>query len=253
MLTPWSDAVGVLLSPLENPQYFANFSQAVPFFSVSSMGAFCLPVDFSAANIDGVKDGANVTIQLEYDGGDGILLFQVSDSPERLCCNMALQVLIMSKPAVRRPHAEQRRFYRQVRSVRERYGWRCPRAVVDSRVPDWWRAPQCDIERSSGRHVVQCGVDSRSHRALRVVRSRRGRRLAVLIGSCGRCTDDLSVVVQCRYSALGLPHFSASSEDVCASRKACRRDLRLPHIAYTCLKAVKPALGICRGSAGGAR
>ena len=66
----------VLLSTLGNPQNFANFSQAVPFFQVTGEGAFCFPVDFAAANIPGVQDGANVTIQLEFDGGDG-KLFQV--------------------------------------------------------------------------------------------------------------------------------------------------------------------------------
>ena len=68
--------MGVFLSTLQNPQNFANFSQAVPFFQVTGAGKYCFPVDFAAAGISGVSDGTNVTIQLEFDGGDGNL-FQV--------------------------------------------------------------------------------------------------------------------------------------------------------------------------------
>lgn len=69
-------SVTVLLSTLENPTNFGNFSQAVPFFQVTGEGTFCFPVDFAAAGISGVQNDANVTIQLEFDGGDG-KLFQV--------------------------------------------------------------------------------------------------------------------------------------------------------------------------------
>lgn len=73
--------VGVLLSTSQNPTSFSNFSQAVPFFQVTGEGAFCFPVDFAASGISGLTDGANVTIQLEFDGGDGNL-FQVSENTE---------------------------------------------------------------------------------------------------------------------------------------------------------------------------
>jgi len=69
---------GVILSTLENPASFTNFSQVVDFFSEENASSFCFPVDFSKANIDGVKDGANVTVQMVYDAGDG-RLYQCAD------------------------------------------------------------------------------------------------------------------------------------------------------------------------------
>ncbi|GJE85938.1 hypothetical protein PsYK624_020180 [Phanerochaete sordida] len=69
---------GVQLSTLANPQSFGNFSPAVPFFQVQGEGAFCFPIDLAAANLPGVQDGANVTLQFTFDGGDGEL-FQCAD------------------------------------------------------------------------------------------------------------------------------------------------------------------------------
>ena len=77
--SPTDGTVGVLISPTENPQQFADFLQAVPYFQVEGAGAFCFPVNLAAANIIGVKDGTNATIQLEFDGGDGALMFQVRE------------------------------------------------------------------------------------------------------------------------------------------------------------------------------
>ena len=48
----------------------------MPFFQVQGEGAFCFPIDLAAANLPGVQDGANVTLQFTFDGGDGEL-FQV--------------------------------------------------------------------------------------------------------------------------------------------------------------------------------
>ena len=70
----------MILSTLNDPQSFQNFTQAVPFFQVSGEGLFCFPVDLAAAGISGVQDGANVTLQFTYDGGDGEL-FQVTPLP----------------------------------------------------------------------------------------------------------------------------------------------------------------------------
>ena len=36
-------------------------------------GTFCIPLDIAAANIPGAVDGANVTIQVVFEGGDGNL------------------------------------------------------------------------------------------------------------------------------------------------------------------------------------
>lgn len=62
-----------MLSTSENPQNFQAFNIAVPFFEVFGEGAFCFPVDLAAAGISGVSDGTNVTIQLEFNGGDDVL------------------------------------------------------------------------------------------------------------------------------------------------------------------------------------
>ena len=49
----------------------------VPFFQTIPAGTFCFPIDIAASNISGVQEGANVTIQVIFDGGDGSL-YQVS-------------------------------------------------------------------------------------------------------------------------------------------------------------------------------
>jgi hypothetical protein len=46
--------------------------------SGSGTGNFCIPLDLSNTGIGGVANGANVTIQLVYDGGDNKSLYQVS-------------------------------------------------------------------------------------------------------------------------------------------------------------------------------
>lgn len=38
---------------------------------------YCFPIDIATSNISGIQDGANVTIQVIFDGGDGVL-FQAS-------------------------------------------------------------------------------------------------------------------------------------------------------------------------------
>ncbi|TDL28569.1 hypothetical protein BD410DRAFT_738021 [Rickenella mellea] len=77
----------VLISIDQNPTTFAEFNKsstgvnlppAVPFFKASGEGAVCVPIDIGALNITGVKDGSNVTIQVEFNGGDG-QLFQCAD------------------------------------------------------------------------------------------------------------------------------------------------------------------------------
>lgn len=68
--------VGVILSTAENSTNFANFTQAVDFFSGDLPGNICFPVDFGNTNISGLHDGANVTVQMVFDAGDG-KLYQV--------------------------------------------------------------------------------------------------------------------------------------------------------------------------------
>ncbi|EPT04135.1 hypothetical protein FOMPIDRAFT_1021890 [Fomitopsis schrenkii] len=77
--------LGVIISTVPDPDNFANFTDSkgnyqmvVNYFETSGEGAFCAPINISAANIAGVKDGTNVTIQFIFDGGDGEL-YQCAD------------------------------------------------------------------------------------------------------------------------------------------------------------------------------
>ncbi|KAG6902819.1 hypothetical protein C0995_011306 [Termitomyces sp. Mi166 len=60
---------GVLISTAQNPVSFDNFSvngvqQIVgPYAKETNAGTFCIPLNISAAGIEGVQDGSNVTIQ----------------------------------------------------------------------------------------------------------------------------------------------------------------------------------------------
>lgn len=51
----------------------------VPYFQTSGEGKFCFPISIAASGVFGIQDGANVTIQVIFDGSDGIL-YQVSFS-----------------------------------------------------------------------------------------------------------------------------------------------------------------------------
>ncbi|KAJ3552429.1 hypothetical protein NM688_g4153 [Phlebia brevispora] len=102
--------LGVILSPLSDPPTFQNFTEAVPFFQVNGEGAYCFPVDLAAAGISGVTDGANITIQLEFDGGDGTL-FQCADLtlsssvtiPNNVSCTNATGDSVQTLPASATP------------------------------------------------------------------------------------------------------------------------------------------------------
>jgi hypothetical protein len=72
--------VGILLSTAQDPTSFDNFTNssgqqqlARNFASASGTGSFCIPLNLSSTGISGVADGANVTIQLVFNGGDGSL------------------------------------------------------------------------------------------------------------------------------------------------------------------------------------
>jgi hypothetical protein len=70
--------VGVYISTLSNASSFNDFSPTLvkPFFKQTDAGVFCIPINLGAANVSGIADGANVTLQFSFDGGDG-LLYQV--------------------------------------------------------------------------------------------------------------------------------------------------------------------------------
>ncbi|OBZ78839.1 hypothetical protein A0H81_00551 [Grifola frondosa] len=76
--------LGVMISTVQDPISFDNFTSGgqfqytTAFFQTTGEGAFCMPVDLTASGISGVKSGANVTIQLVFDGGDG-QLYQCAD------------------------------------------------------------------------------------------------------------------------------------------------------------------------------
>lgn len=103
MLTHGPCSVGVLIATVSDPDNFANFSSSsgqqqlvVQYFETQGEGAFCAPINISAANIPGVQSGANVTVQFVFDGGDGEL-YQVrapvlsavcSTRSRALCCSV---------------------------------------------------------------------------------------------------------------------------------------------------------------------
>jgi len=71
--------LGVFVSSAANATSFSDFSQVKPFFQDQGEGGFCVPLDFSSnANGSSLTAGQNVTIQVEYNGGDGNL-FQCAD------------------------------------------------------------------------------------------------------------------------------------------------------------------------------
>lgn len=80
--TDWTAAV--IVSAKQDPTSFTDFNSssgyqyAVPFFKQTGEGLFCFPINLAASGVSGVQDGANVTIQVIFDGGDGEL-YQCAD------------------------------------------------------------------------------------------------------------------------------------------------------------------------------
>ncbi|KAA1468597.1 hypothetical protein DENSPDRAFT_863694 [Dentipellis sp. KUC8613] len=77
--------IGVLVSTKQDPTSFNDFNSdsnvtqfALPFVQSNGEGAFCFPLDLSHLNVSGLQDGANITLQFEFNGGDGNL-FQCAD------------------------------------------------------------------------------------------------------------------------------------------------------------------------------
>ncbi|KAF8845410.1 hypothetical protein BDN67DRAFT_919949 [Paxillus ammoniavirescens] len=76
--------VGVVVSTKQDPTSFGDFNSssgvqlAVPYFQQNGEGKYCFPIDLAQAGFSGIQDGANVTIQVIFDGGDG-QLYQCAD------------------------------------------------------------------------------------------------------------------------------------------------------------------------------
>jgi len=77
--------VGVLVSTKPNPSSFSDFNNAsggnqvvVNFFQTSGAGLACFNMDLSRSGVSGVVNGANVSIEVVFDGGDG-QLYQCAD------------------------------------------------------------------------------------------------------------------------------------------------------------------------------
>ena len=87
-------AVGGIIATVQDPTSFNdfrdssnNFQQFLPFFGTTGEGLFCVDVALNTTDISGIKDGANVTLQFVFDGGDGQLyqasaLLRVVGEPE---------------------------------------------------------------------------------------------------------------------------------------------------------------------------
>jgi len=76
--------VGVIVSMQQDPTSFGDFNSSsgfqyvVPYFQQNGEGKYCFPIDLAQAGFSGIQDGANVTIQVIFDGGDGEL-YQCAD------------------------------------------------------------------------------------------------------------------------------------------------------------------------------
>ncbi|KAI9572656.1 hypothetical protein HD554DRAFT_1336551 [Boletus coccyginus] len=76
--------VGVIISTIQNPTSFVDFNSsagyqlAVPFFQSNGTQRYCFPINIAASGVSGVQEGANVTIQVIYNGGDQPL-YQCAD------------------------------------------------------------------------------------------------------------------------------------------------------------------------------
>ncbi|KAG8220098.1 hypothetical protein J3R82DRAFT_1117 [Butyriboletus roseoflavus] len=76
--------VGVIISTVQNPTSFTNFSSSsgyqlvVSYFQTNGEGMYCFPINITASGVSGIQDGVNATIQVIFDGGDGVL-YQCAD------------------------------------------------------------------------------------------------------------------------------------------------------------------------------
>jgi hypothetical protein len=91
--------VAISLSTAQNPTSFDNFTNSTGglvrnFATGSGAGNFCIPLDLSNTGIGSVSDGANVTIQIIYNGGDGGLYQESLAHPPHIVSCLWLNVLL---------------------------------------------------------------------------------------------------------------------------------------------------------------
>jgi len=71
--------VGFIVSTKAEASSFSDFNTSsgyqigVPFVKYSGSGQFCLPINLAKSGISGIQEGANVTVQVVFAGGDGNL------------------------------------------------------------------------------------------------------------------------------------------------------------------------------------
>lgn len=76
--------IGFIVSTKTAASSFSDFNTTsgyqigVPFVKYSGSGQFCLPINLAKSGISGIQEGANVTIQVVFAGGDGNL-YQCAD------------------------------------------------------------------------------------------------------------------------------------------------------------------------------
>jgi len=75
---------GVMISTKADPSSFDDFHNstggdqlAVPYFQASGVSA-CIKVEIGSLGLSGATDGSNVTLQMAFNGGDGVL-YQCAD------------------------------------------------------------------------------------------------------------------------------------------------------------------------------
>jgi len=105
--------LAILISIVQDPTSFNNFTNSSGgqqfvrnFASGSGEGGFCIPLNLNNTGISGVQNGANVTLQYLYDGGDGTL-YQCSDLtlsnnftvPSNISCSNATSTSSSSAPS----------------------------------------------------------------------------------------------------------------------------------------------------------
>jgi len=105
--------LAILISTVQDPTSFNNFTNssggqqlARNFASGSGEGGFCIPLDLNNTGIGGVQNGANVTLQYVFNGGDGTL-YECSDLtlsnnfsiPSNISCTNATSTSSSSAPS----------------------------------------------------------------------------------------------------------------------------------------------------------
>ncbi|KAI0085633.1 hypothetical protein BDY19DRAFT_964888 [Irpex rosettiformis] len=69
---------GVQIANISNPTSFDNFTTAVDFSPNNGAGVYCFPIDLEKSGVKNLTDGAKVTLQFVFSGGDGNL-YQCAD------------------------------------------------------------------------------------------------------------------------------------------------------------------------------